>query len=99
MTRLVVTPDDLRVTSGVLRNLAAEFDEQPTTRYRADPAQVGDTVLASALAEFQERSSTAIRVVSEDAQALHERLKEAAAAYEDCDAATRDRLHALVEGA
>lgn len=97
MTNLFVTPDDLHLISGVIGSLADDFDAQPTVRYRTDPPQVGDPLLASALAEFQTCSSTALGVIKDDTQALSERLTEAAKAYEECDAQARDALRALLE--
>lgn len=91
-----VCPGELEDVAGVLREVADEFAGQSTLRYRMDPSQGGDPVLAHALEEFQRESRTSAHRLRTGLTEIAGRLTEAHRWYEDCETRAQEAMTALL---
>jgi hypothetical protein len=92
MAELSADPAELLRAAAVLRTLAAEYQDQPLTRYWMSPSETGHDELAAALAEFHEVSAEVTGRLPEDVTEIAYRLSGTAAAYQGVDAALAARM-------
>ena len=92
MADLAADPAALLRAAAVLRTLAAEYRDQPLTRYWMAPEETGHDDLAAALAEFQQAADGLARHLPEDLTDIAYRLAGTAAGYQHADTAVADQL-------
>ena len=92
MAELSADPAELLRAAAVLRTLAADYRDQPFSRYWMAPTETGHDDLAEALAEFQQVSAEVTGQLPADVTEIAYRLAGTAATYQRTDAALADRM-------